>query len=180
MDEYLDSILEIGPLGHLRWLTLGCRQLRFYATQENPSKSLVILAEFCIKVYFPSWFLIKSRPTLTDGARNFFFMVRTASQFPKADVKNIALKVLENNAYFAHPEMVTLAMMEDESDTVRDQAVSNILQFRQHATQTRNTNNQKKKANKTTYYRDKSVRKCVLPPINSNALCNQELVNVSL
>ena len=131
------------------WLTLGCRLLRFYVTQENPSKSLVTLAEFCIKVYFPSWFLIKSRPTLTDGAKKFF-MVRTASQFPKVNVKNITLKVLENNAYFAHPEMVTLAMLGDENDTVRDQAVSNILQFHQHATQTRNTNNQRKKANETT------------------------------
>ena len=76
--------------------------------------------------------------------------------------------------------MVTLAMLGDESDTVRDQAVSNILQFRQHATQTRNTNYQRKKANETTYYRDKSVSKFVIPPINSNALCYQELVNVAL
>ena len=59
----------------------------------------------------------------------FFFMVKTASQFPKANVKNIALKVLENNAYFTLPEMVTLAMLGDESDTVRDQAVSNILYY---------------------------------------------------
>ena len=107
-------------------------------------------------------------------------MVRTTSQFPKADVKNIALKVLENNAYFTHPEMVTLAMLGDEGDTVRNQAVSNILQFRQHATQTRNTNNQRKKANETTYYRDKSVTKFVILPINSNTLCYQELLNVAL
>ena len=99
MDEDL-GMLEIGPLCHLYWLTLGCKLLQFYVTQENPLKSLVTLAEFSIKVYFQSWFLIKSIPTLTDGARNFFFIVRTASQFPKADVKNIALKVLENKRIF--------------------------------------------------------------------------------
>ena len=78
---------------------------------------------------------------------------------------------IENNAYFAHPEMVSLAVLGDESDTVRDQAVSNILQFHQHATQTRNTNNHRKKANETTYIETKRVRKFVISPINSNALC---------
>ena len=49
MDEDL-GMLEIGPLRCSRWLTLGCKLLRFYVTHENPSKSLVTLAEFCIKV----------------------------------------------------------------------------------------------------------------------------------
>ena len=40
MDEDL-GMLEIGLLCHSRWLTLGCRLLRFYVMQEKPSKSLV-------------------------------------------------------------------------------------------------------------------------------------------
>ena len=51
--------LEIGPLYHARWLKLGTLILHNYVSQINPSKQLTALAEFCVKVYFPSWFLNK-------------------------------------------------------------------------------------------------------------------------
>ena len=53
------SLLEIGPMCHSRWLTLACRILRYYVSRKNPDKNLITLAEFCILVYFPSWFTIK-------------------------------------------------------------------------------------------------------------------------
>ena len=48
--------LEIGPLYHARWLTLGCCILRYYISQINFSKQTTASAEFCVRVYFPSWF----------------------------------------------------------------------------------------------------------------------------
>ena len=66
------ALLEVGPLCHARWLTLACRILRYYASVKNPSWQLRALAEFCIKVYFPSWFDIKRNKTITSGAKNFF------------------------------------------------------------------------------------------------------------
>ena len=45
--------LEVGGLNHSRWLTLGCRILRFYVAQEKPTSNLSTLAEFLIRVYFP-------------------------------------------------------------------------------------------------------------------------------
>ena len=33
---------------------------------------LAILAEFCIKINFPTWFDVKSNSSITDGLRNFF------------------------------------------------------------------------------------------------------------
>ena len=55
VDENIQC-LEIGPLYHARWLTLGCRILRYYISQINPSKQLTAIAEFCVRVYFPSCF----------------------------------------------------------------------------------------------------------------------------
>ena len=49
----LDSdlqLLEVGPLCHSRWLTLGCRILRLYVSHDKPNLTLVLLTKFCIKV----------------------------------------------------------------------------------------------------------------------------------
>ena len=50
LDPDLQS-LEVGPLCHSRWLTLGCRILRCYVSQNKPKLTLV-LTKLCIKVYF--------------------------------------------------------------------------------------------------------------------------------
>ena len=58
----LDSdlqLLQVCPLCHSRWLTLGCRILRYYVSQDKPNLKLVLLTEFYIKEYFPTF--LKSR-----------------------------------------------------------------------------------------------------------------------
>ena len=68
--------LEVGGLSHARWLTLGCRILRFYTSQTKPTKNLKILVEFCLKIYFSSWFDIKPNSKITDAAVNYFRMLK--------------------------------------------------------------------------------------------------------
>ena len=69
----LDSdlqLLEVGPLCHSRWLTLGCRILRYYVFQDKPNLTLVLFTEFRIKVYFPNFFEVEATSLITDGPRN--------------------------------------------------------------------------------------------------------------
>ena len=47
--------LKVGPIVHSRWLTLGCRILRYYVSVDEPSSNLETLTKFCLQVYFPSW-----------------------------------------------------------------------------------------------------------------------------
>jgi len=57
MSGYLDpdlQKLQIGPIVHSRWLTLACSILRFYTSTKQPSKSLVQLTNFYLKIYFPT------------------------------------------------------------------------------------------------------------------------------
>lgn len=54
------QMLKVGPIVHSWWLTLACRVLRFYVSTKHPSETLVLLAKFCIEVYFPSWVEIKN------------------------------------------------------------------------------------------------------------------------
>ena len=47
-------LLEVGPVVHYRWLTLACRILRFYVSQNKPTKASILITKFCILVYLPS------------------------------------------------------------------------------------------------------------------------------
>ena len=105
VDEDL-AFLEVGGLFHARWLTLACRILRYYVSKQQPTSTLTTTVEFCIRVYFPSWFEIKHNHTITYGPKNFFNMVQRIVQFPNHKVKKIAQDVLQRYAFFAHQENV--------------------------------------------------------------------------
>jgi len=66
---------------HSRWLTLACRILRFYASTKQPSKSLVQLTIFCLKIYFPTWFNFKKENKITDGAKIFSNLLKEGVSF---------------------------------------------------------------------------------------------------
>ena len=105
---YLDpdlQKLQIGPIVHSRWLTLACRILRIYTSTKQPSKSLVQLTNFCLKISFPTWFNIKKENKITDGAKNILKLIGRVRQFPADKVRDISMKVLQQNAYFLHLQL---------------------------------------------------------------------------
>ena len=125
--------LKIDPLYHARWLTLGCRILRYYISQINPPMQLTALAEFCVRVYFPSWFQIKWRCFITDGAQNFHSMIERANKFPNQKIRDKALEILQRNSYFARHENILLEMLSDSDEEVRSWAVNKILKIQENS-----------------------------------------------
>ena len=89
------EFLEVGGLNHSRWLTLGCRILRFYVAQEKPTSNLSTLAEFLIKVCFHGWFQIKCNNKITDGAKNYLNIFTQVMGFPNKIIQDIAVAVLQ-------------------------------------------------------------------------------------
>ena len=92
----------------------------------------MILAEFCIKVYFPSWFQIKYKNKITNAAENFYDMLERMKRFPNFKVKgktvsDVAIAVLKRNAYSAHPENILLKMLGDSDENTRRNALNKIL-----------------------------------------------------
>ena len=132
VDSYLE-LLDVGELCHSRWLTLACRILRFYVSVSNPSESLQLLAQFCINVYFPSWFDIKKNSTVTDDSINYFNLMTRIATFPQQTVKDIELKTLLRNSFFAHPENILLSMLGDTDNSVRNMAVNRIQSLRSNS-----------------------------------------------
>ena len=121
--------LEVGGLCHSRWLTLGCRILRYYVSKSKPSRNLQILAEYLVRIYFPWWFRIKLHNRITEDSKHFFYMLRLISNFSNAVVNDVGVKVLQNNAFFAHHENILLAMLRDNDLNIRAMAVDKILQI---------------------------------------------------
>ena len=97
-----------------------------HVSQSKPSTNRKHLVQFCMEVYFPSWFEIKRKHTTVDGAKNFFNIVNRVTKLPNPQIRTVALNVLQRNAYFAHPENVLLEMVGDNEENLRRSAVANV------------------------------------------------------
>ena len=111
---------------------IACRMLCRYVSKQKPSTALVTLTKICVQVYFPSWFQIKSKHKLTDEPKNLFDLYKRIQNFPNLKVKNIALKVIERNVYFAHTENIRLGMLADRDESIRNAAVDKIVHSRNY------------------------------------------------
>ena len=53
---------------------------------------------------------IKYRNTIVDGARHLFDEIQLVKKFCSEDEKTVAFKTIQDNAWFAHPENILVAM----------------------------------------------------------------------
>ena len=121
------SMIEVSPIVHSRWHTLACRILRCYVSEQKLSTAPVTLSKFCEQVYFPLWFQIKSKRKLSDGPKSLFNLYKRIHNFSNLKVQNIALEVIERNAFFAHPENILLGMVADPDESICNAAVDKIV-----------------------------------------------------
>lgn len=105
------------------------RLLRLYILTREPSENLVLLAQFIMKVYTPMWFTIKTKPLCQYGAQYLWKMISLSREFPDK-VKEIIVKVISTNAYFAHPENILLAMIANFRDHISKFGLRRILKAR--------------------------------------------------
>ena len=124
--------LKPGHIHHARWLTKASRLLRLYVTKEHPSQNLKVLATYIMRVYIPLYFTIKYQSSCAYGSVNFFKFI-LYSQYLPANLSKIVNKVLQDNAYFAHPENILFAMLFDQRPNIRRLACERILMARETA-----------------------------------------------
>ena len=162
--------LEVGRLCHSRWLTLGCRILRYYVSKSKPSRNFQILAEYLVQIYFPCWFRIKLHNRITEGSKCFSYMLRLISNFSNAVVNDVGVKVLQNNAFFAHHENILLAMLGDNDQHIRAMALDKILQIR-----IQNSLQEGESVERTD-----QVRMLIIPKVNAGAKAYYEMSHLHL
>ncbi|XP_063693346.1 uncharacterized protein LOC134825134 [Bolinopsis microptera] len=121
----------IGPVNQARWLTLASRILRLYCSPpDNLGTYVEIILErlsiFIIKVYFKMYSAVKYKNTIIDGAKHLFDEIQLVKTFCTVDERKVANKCIQNNAWFAHPENIMIAMCGDQDREIRQKG-RNIL-----------------------------------------------------
>ena len=127
---------EPGAYHSARWNTLANRLMRKYVSTPHPSRNFQKLIHSIIHHYAPSWFQIKTHPRCVDGPKNLYKMVEYQRKL-EPDLQEEVQKVMQRNAYFAHPEAILLSMLADSDHEVRAQAVNPILTIRMKSDQAR-------------------------------------------
>ena len=113
---------------------------------EEPPLNLKILVRYCLTVYFPFWFGTKQNSQVTHGSRNFFNLVQKIKSFLTKHVQEIALSEMQRNGYFAHPENISIAKLEDDNENVRNVGEAKLLALRKQVAE--------ESANNDDYFRN--------------------------
>ncbi|KAE8737193.1 hypothetical protein FOCC_FOCC017345 [Frankliniella occidentalis] len=118
-----------GTVNHSRWGTTANRLMRLYVGTKRPSAALKNIVTIIIKMYVPMWFAVKMRWQCWEGPKHLAQMAALTRQFQKK-YQGVLQKYVQNNAYFAHPENVLVAMVKDDRPAVRRLALHRILEAR--------------------------------------------------
>ena len=86
---------------------------------------------FIMNLYLPSWFLIKNNPHIQSGAKHLYTMLELSRDLCQKSQETFQ-KVLQDNAYFAHPENVIIACLADDREVLRRKAVLYIMAARRN------------------------------------------------
>lgn len=119
-----------GKICHSRWLTTANRILRLYMSTETPSRNLLILTHFVLKVYAPMWFNIKTQPSCIIGAKHLHETIKLTRYLPN-NLKKVIDPVIQRNGYFGHGENILIAMLADNRFHVRALALKRIIKSRE-------------------------------------------------
>lgn len=114
-----------GLLNHARWGTLAQRLHILYTRTENPSDNFMKIVSFIVQVYCVNLFQSSYQSKFTMGAKHLFHMMQLILTQPE-EIQDIAQRVVQNNAFYAHPENILVAMLEDEDKAIRKEALDKI------------------------------------------------------
>lgn len=120
---------SIGVLSRARWVTTASRNLRLYISEEEPSFILEILVKYIMFVYAPTIFKMKYRSSMAYGAVHLADMVK-AIRFLPPIASTIVKESISHNAFFAHPEHIAVAKVNDDREDVRLEGWKSILNAR--------------------------------------------------
>ena len=116
------SMRSPGALHHAQRLIRVNRILRLHKSTTNPTEKSTDLVMF---LHAQGWFQIKSHPSVSDGAPNFWFILSCSWKL-KTQRQEIVVTTLNKNSFFAHPDNVLIAMLANEQQTIRKRALALI------------------------------------------------------
>ena len=100
-----------------------------YVSQAHPFTSLILIAEFTMKVYAPMWFRIKCNSSVVNGAKHLHETIQKTRCIP-SEIQEIVLPIIQRNEYFSQSENILLAMVNDENMIFRELELRRVLRSR--------------------------------------------------
>ena len=75
--------------------------------------------DYIINVYIAVWFAIKKKSNFTNDPKHFFSILRSAQKsYDRA--RSVVDKVLQRHAFYAHPEHILIALIDDPEQCARE------------------------------------------------------------
>jgi len=105
---------------------LGLLHSSFLYINKTAFKKFGAIDKFLFENLLSNLVQYQKRKKITDGANNFLKRIERVRQFPTDKVRDISMKVLQRNAYFAHSESVILGMLAEDDENIRRRAVDKI------------------------------------------------------
>lgn len=124
-----------GKMHQARWHTAQSRLVRYYMSVPSPPAPLVTLVTYVICVYVPCVVNIRCHSDMVDAPRHLAEQTRRQQQYLSGSDLKVAQDSVGRNSFMAHPENLLLAMLGDQDQTTRAEAVSLIKQMRQRRSQ---------------------------------------------
>ena len=81
--------------------------------------------QYLVHHYVPTWFAIRRNSACTEGSKNLYRSIELLRGLP-VDIQRIIRPVISRNGFWAHPEQVLLAMISDEDQQIRTEAIQHI------------------------------------------------------
>lgn len=120
---------KIGPICHSRWVTMAIRILRLYCSERSPSEILQAIVRYIMNVYAPMIFKLKQKSSIVHGALHLYDMIESSKCLAPRHL-SIVHDSIARNAFFAHPESIILAMVDDEDENIRQNGWQKVLRAR--------------------------------------------------
>lgn len=118
-----------GKISHSRFITMANRLCRLYVSTTNPSSLLIILVKYVLRVYAPAHFNIKYQSSCIFGPIHLANIIQTSRFLTGKHLKTVQ-QTIARNAFFVHPENISLTMLCDENKNVRYLGWKKILRIR--------------------------------------------------
>ena len=121
---------KIGPLYHSRWITLATRLLFLYTRKQNPSQKPTNIVKCIVQIYAPTWFPIKVSSKFADSPKILFTTISQLHSMTNDDIRQVAQKNIQGNAFCLLPENFLYAMIKDNDPAMRQKECQFIAKIR--------------------------------------------------
>ena len=124
---------QMGALGAARWLTHACAVLRLYVSHHDldpeETRKLRVIVVVIVDMYGPMWFLLKTKPGLTEAPKHWFTLLQISNRMD-VEIREVIQKNITRNSFYFFCESILLCYVSSDVRSEREYGVRMIKLIR--------------------------------------------------